>query len=409
MSRRVSRREIRSATKLRQLLTEYYRELDEESKKGKVAWCSSVGPAELLMAFGFKVYYPENHAAMLGAKRLSTGYIPVANAIGYSPEICSYLTSDVGSYLKNETPLSAAYGVDSVPKPAVIAYNTNQCRDVFEWFSFYSRRLGVPLIGIDSPKFLENVDEVHLTNVRGQLEKMASSLEDITGEDFDEGRLSEVVDLSLKASQLWRDILDSARNIPSPITFFDGTIHMAPAVMLRGETSAIDYYELLKEEMEERIESGTGAVEDERFRLYWEGMPIWGKLRSLSELFIEQKTCVVASTYCNSWIFDDLDPSDPLGSMALAYTELFINRSEDIREEILLEMVKKFKVDGIIFHDSRTCPWNSNARYGMPERLREEHDIPCLVLNADLNDLRCYSEEQTKTNVEAFVEQLEER
>ncbi len=31
-----------------------------------------------------------------------------------------------------------------------------------------------------------------------------------------------------------------------------------------------------------------------------------------------------------------------------------------------------------------------------------------MTINGDLNDLRCFSEEQTKTNVEAFIEQLDE-
>ena len=37
-----------------------------------------------------------------------------------------------------------------------------------------------------------------------------------------------------------------------------------------------------------------------------------------------------------------------------------------------------------------------------------EQGIPSLTINGDLNDLRLISDEQTKTNVEAFVEQLEE-
>jgi benzoyl-CoA reductase/2-hydroxyglutaryl-CoA dehydratase subunit BcrC/BadD/HgdB len=44
----------------------------------------------------------------------------------------------------------------------------------------------------------------------------------------------------------------------------------------------------------------------------------------------------------------------------------------------------------------------------MPERLSEKLGIPVLTINGDLCDLRCYSEEQAKTNIEAFVEQLEE-
>ncbi len=45
----------------------------------------------------------------------------------------------------------------------------------------------------------------------------------------------------------------------------------------------------------------------------------------------------------------------------------------------------------------------------MPERLSEKLGVPVLTIYGDLNDLRCYSEEQAKTNIEAFIEQLEER
>jgi benzoyl-CoA reductase/2-hydroxyglutaryl-CoA dehydratase subunit BcrC/BadD/HgdB len=69
-------------------------------------------------------------------------------------------------------------------------------------------------------------------------------------------------------------------------------------------------------------------------------------------------------------------------------------------------MARKYKTDGILFHDSKTCPNNSNNRYGMPERLERRLNIPTLTINGDLNDLRCYSEEQAKTNIEAFIEQL---
>jgi benzoyl-CoA reductase/2-hydroxyglutaryl-CoA dehydratase subunit BcrC/BadD/HgdB len=70
--------------------------------------------------------------------------------------------------------------------------------------------------------------------------------------------------------------------------------------------------------------------------------------------------------------------------------------------------IKDFGIDGIIFHDAKTCPNNSNSRYCMPQRMSGRLGIPSLVINGDLNDLRCYSEEQTKTNIEAFIEQLDE-
>jgi benzoyl-CoA reductase/2-hydroxyglutaryl-CoA dehydratase subunit BcrC/BadD/HgdB len=222
-------------------------------------------------------------------------------------------------------------------------------------------------------------------------------------------RLKEAVALSRRTSELWRECLESAAAIPSPWTFFDATIHMAPAVVSRGTKEANEYYELLLPELQERVKKGVAAVQGEKHRLYWEGMPIWGKLRALSEQFASLHTCVVASTYCNSWIFDQLDPEEPFESMGRAYTELFIVRDEPYKEQYIKDCYEKFRFDGILFHDAKTCPNNSNNRYGMPERLSRKLGIPVLTINGDLNDLRCYSEEQAKTNIEAFIEQLDER
>jgi benzoyl-CoA reductase/2-hydroxyglutaryl-CoA dehydratase subunit BcrC/BadD/HgdB len=152
-----------------------------------------------------------------------------------------------------------------------------------------------------------------------------------------------------------------------------------------------------------------GAVDNEKHRIYWEGMPVWGRLRQHSDLFSELQASVLVSTYCSSWIFPDFDANDPIRSMAKAYLSLFIVRSDAYKEEYIKAMMEKFHIDGIIYHDAKTCPCNSNSRYGMPQRLEQATGIPSLVISGDLNDLRCISDEQTRTNIEAFIEQLEER
>jgi benzoyl-CoA reductase/2-hydroxyglutaryl-CoA dehydratase subunit BcrC/BadD/HgdB len=403
-------RKIEAASRMKKLMADHFRSVDQaaESPDQRVAWCTSVGPAELLHALGFEVYFPENHAAMLGATRMATDMIPAATAIGYSPDICSYLTSDIGAYLNRTTPLDRAYGISSVPRPDVLVYNTNQCRDVKDWLAFYSREWGVPLLGIETYRGVDRVTDTHIRGVAGQLRAMVPDLERIAGRKLDAARFEETVALSRRCSDLWKDVLDTGAHRPSPLTFFDGTIHMGPAVVLRGTHQAVEYYELLLDELRARVRDGVAAVEGERYRLYWDGMPVWGKLRELSGQFMALHTCVVASTYCNSWIFQDLDPRDPFESMARAYTELFIVRSDAVKEDYISRMMELFQVDGVVFHDAKTCPNNSNNRYGMPERLRKRLGLPFLTLDGDLNDLRCYSEEQARTSIEAFVEQLAE-
>jgi benzoyl-CoA reductase/2-hydroxyglutaryl-CoA dehydratase subunit BcrC/BadD/HgdB len=241
------------------------------------------------------------------------------------------------------------------------------------------------------------------------MKALIPTLEEVSGNRFDIDRLRETVRLSKECTLLWKEVLQCGAAVPAPLTFFDATIHMAPAVVLRGLPEAVEYYKLLLKELKERIEDKVAAVENERHRIYWDGMPIWGKLRDLSQQFMSLDTNVVASTYCNSWIFDAFDPEKPFESMARAYTELFIVRDESYKEAYMDEWIRNFSVDGVIFHDAKTCPNNSNSRYAMPQRMAKRLNVPTLVINGDLNDLRCYSEEQTKTNIEAFIEQLDEK
>ena len=400
------RKDFAATARMKEVMGKYFTELTQGREQGrKTAWCTSVGPAELLRAMGFNVYFPENHGAMLGATRMATDLIPLANARGFSPDICSYLTSDIGSYLKGESPFQKMK-MPGPPRADVLVYNTNQCRDVKDWFQFYAREWNVPCLGIHTPRAIGELNDSIIDDVARQTEALVEPLAGVAGAKLDPARLRETVDLSRRCTVLWKAVLDTAAGVPAPITFFDGTIQMGPAVVLRGHPDAVGYYEVLLAELQGRVAAKAAAVEGERFRIYWEGMPVWGKLRDLATQFAALRACVVASTYCNSWVFEALDPADPFRGMARAYSNLFICRSEDYKEKYLMNMISKFKVDGVLYHDSKTCPNNSNNRYQMPQRLQQRTGKPYLVVNGDLNDLRLYSEEQARTGIEAFVEQL---
>ena len=409
--KKIKLKRLESSKVLGKFMADYYYELDAAAKSGekKIAWCTSVGPAEILRAMGFLIYFPETHSAMLGSSRMATDLIPKANAIGYSPDICSYLTADVGAYLEKVSPLSKVFkGIEGPPKPDVLVFNTNQCRDVQDWFNFYGEEYDVPVVGIHSYVGVQEVEDSHVKSIAKQMQELIPTLERVSGNKFDLDRLKEAVRLSRECSDLWKQVLDTAAAKPSPVTFFDGTTLMGAAVVGRGTQEANDCYRTLLEELDQRIADKEGAVSDERFRIYWDGMPVWGRLSAHAKLFAGLQTNVLASTYCNSWIFSALDPDDPFNSMARAYTELFIVRADAPKEAYIRNMLEFFQVDGIIYHDAKTCPNNSNCRYGMPQRIEKLTGIPSLTINGDLNDLRMISDEQTKTNVEAFIEQLAE-
>ncbi|MBI2259389.1 MAG: 2-hydroxyacyl-CoA dehydratase [Flavobacteriia bacterium] len=397
---------IQSTDTLKEIMGSYFRSL--ESGKKKIAWCTSVGPAELLRSFGFEVYFPENHGALLGATRSAMDYIPEAVKCGYSGHVCSYTTADIGSYLKKETPLITHYGLSGHPKPDLIAYNTNQCREVQDWFQFFATEFSCPIVGIQPPRHLDEVTDDEVALVVKQFQQMIPVCEKVSGQKFDLDSFKEVVKLSKEATLLWQKVLKTSTQKIAPISFFDGTIHMGPIVVLRGTQLAKDYYTQLLKELETNIIEQKGFLPEAKIRIFWEGMPIWGKLRMFSDLFSLNNTAVVASTYCSSWVFDKFDENDPWNSTARAYTEIFINRSEKAKMQMLSDWFKEFSIDGIIYHDSKTCFNNSNAKFGMPQRLKEITGVPSLVIEGDLCDLRFFSEGQSITKIETFLEQIEE-
>jgi len=394
------RQQLKSQEALKGLMADYYRRLDR--RECPVAWCTSVGPAELLRALGFEVYFPENHAALLGARRLGSTYVPIAGREGFAPEVCSYLTADIGAYLLAETPLTH-YGLTAVPAPDVLVYNTNQCREVKEWFTWYGERFHVPVVGIATPRSLDTLSPALLAYLEASWREVTSCLESVSGMPLDLLRFADTVELSRAACGAWQEFLESNRRRPALHTFFDHVILMAPVVVLRGRKEAVAFYRDLVSEVASMDTSSGG----DRYRFFWEGMPVWGKLRFLSEIFDRLNVDVVASTYCHSWTLA-LDGARALSSCVEAYASIFITRSQEYKLAYLKDMSRRFGIDAVLFHDSKTCPYNTNSRFGIPVRLETETGLPTLIFCGDLVDMRHFSEAEFALRLEAFVEQLGE-
>jgi len=211
--------------------------------------------------------------------------------------------------------------------------------------------------------------------------------------------------LSVEAVDLWKGVLKTAEHKPSPFTCFDAFIHMASIVTLRGTQQVVDYYKLLKGEMEDRIEQGISAVPEEKFRLIWDNIPIWYEMRNLGNLFAQNNACLVADTYTTAWAID-IKIDDPLTSMADAYTKVYLNISIDLMLDQLVALMDKFSADGLVMHSNRSCKPYSLGQYDLSRAITERTGKPALIIEADMTDSRVYSEAQTRERVEAFLESL---
>lgn len=397
---------LKTAPLLKGLLQKYYQDVQAaaDDPDRKIAYCSGTGPAEIVRAMGLTPYFPENQAALIGAGRQSGDYISRALQEGFSQFASSAMASDIGAMLAGDSPLVTVYGIDGPPDPDVVVYSTNFGHERIRWFEYYGRRFSVPTFGLHPPSVLGDINEIEIGVAHRQLERLIEDMEKTSGCRLDHDRLAEIVSLTGRATKLWGEILNLCRNEPAPLTYFDTLIHLAPIIVMRGTVEAVEYYTLLKAEVEERIANGIAAVPGERFRFYWEGPPIWPALRPISDLFQKNRVAVVASTYCNISAMTGLDPENPVESLAKAYTSIFPNRSDAWKDEFLMKAFKDFAVDGVIYHEGRTAPEQSNVRYGLEVRLRRAAAIHALVIEADTHDLRLFSMDQIMRKLRDFIE-----
>jgi benzoyl-CoA reductase/2-hydroxyglutaryl-CoA dehydratase subunit BcrC/BadD/HgdB len=350
-------------------------------------------------------YFPENHAALIGAGSEAARYIARATAEEYSQFASSAMRADIGALLMGDSPLVAAHGVTGPPRPDVVVYSTNTSRALVNWFDFYGARFGVRVLGLHPPPALDTLERIDVNAAVQQLFRLTSRLEEITRKRLDLDRLAEAVAAANEAAVLWGEILDLARTVPTPLTFFDTLIQVTPMVLLRGTPEAVAYYRMLKAELEERVAEGVAAVPGERFRLYWDGAPIWCALRPLSRYFTETRTAIVASTFCESFVLAGLDPDDPIESLARAYAGVFANRSEAFQLGFLASQLEEYGADGALLHDCRTTPDTSHVRYGLAAKLSRATGLPAFVLEADSHDLRLFSLDRLQGLLADFLEE----
>lgn len=394
------------APKLKELIHEYYTDLAaaDRDPRRHVAWCSGLGPVEIVRAMGYTPYFPENHAALIGASHQHGQYISRALADGFSPFASSEVASDVGAMLAGESPLAAIHGLEAIPRPEVLVYSTNLGTYVARWFEYYGNRLGVPLLGLHPPPALDQVEKVEVDAAVGQMFRLVERLERCSGRLLDQDLLGEIVERSAQASRLWGEVLDLACHTPSPLTYFDTLIHVAPMLLMRGTQEAVQYYEILLSELKHRVEEKIAAVPGERTRIYWEGPPIWCALRPLASLFLDLGIAVVASTYGHTYVFEPFQRNNPIESLAAAYTAIYPNRSRECKARYLMREFHRFGVDAALYHDARTSPEHSNARHGIHIRLQRETGVEPLVIEGDTHDVRLVSVENIRARLQEFLE-----
>ena len=390
--------------KMKELMTNYYIEAKTTRQK-PIAWVTSGAPVEFLYAMDVLPIYPENYAAMCAASHQSVELMEAAEAAGFSQDICAYARTDFGADILQGGPAAG------LPAPHFLLCSTNICKTVIKWYEVVARKYDVPLFIVDTPFLHDGLSRALIDYTISQFKDLEHFLADFLKRPFDHDRLIEVLSLSREASMYWRKMLYLCKTIPAPINSLDSFIHLGPIVTLRGTRECVDYYKYLYEEVAERARKKIGSIPDEKYRVLWDNLPVWFKMSRLGKFFEEKSCALVVTTYANSWGGLDDYKEDPTGdvytAIASAYLNVYINLGFKERIKYLAQLIEEFSLTGFIMHSNRSCKPYSVGMYRLQEELSKLTGKPGVVIEADQNDPRVYSDAQVETRLEAFIESMQ--
>ncbi len=406
----------------KEMLAKQFKDLSMATELGKKVVYTFVpgNLTELILSFDMLPVYPEINALQSGMRKKSAEYIRDAEKIGFSEDVCTYVKCDIGMMLNGNIGPTG----EKIPPPDLLLLSYTGCFTFLKWFENLERLYpGVPVAMLHTPYQEDGImteDQINYM-VKQLKEEVIPKMEQVSGQKYDHERLSKMMVNSAKAEDLLVKILESAKNVPSPIdAYFAGVYYIGPIfTAFRGTQDAVDYYTELWNEVQERMRLGLGPVtpegeiKEEKFRLVVEGPPNWTNFREFWKIFYDMGAVIVASSYTKVGGVYDLgfrhDPKEPLESLSKYCMGVYTNMNLPQRVDMLEKYVKDYKADGFLINSIKSCNSFSAGQLMIMREIEQRASVPVGFIESDLVDPRYFSYANIKNRLESYFQMLEQR
>jgi len=404
------------------MLAKQFNDLANAKKLGKKVVYTFVpgNLTELILSFDMLPVYPEINALQSGMRKKSGSYIKDAEKMGHSEDVCTYVKCDIGMMLNGNIGPTG----EKLPSPDLLLLSYTGCFTFLKWFENLERLYpGVPVAMLHTPyqedgKMAREQIEYMVKQLK---EDVIPKMEQVSGKKFDMARLSKMMENSVKAEDLLVKVLESAKNVPSPIdAYFAGVYYIGPIfTAFRGTEEAVAYYSELWNEVQQRMKLGLGPVtpegeiQEQKFRLVVEGPPNWTNFREFWKIFYDMGAVIVASSYTKvGGVYDQgfrHDPKEPLESLAKYCMGVYTNMNLPQRVSLLEKYVKEYKADGFLINSIKSCNSFSAGQLMIMREIEQRCGVPVGFIESDLVDPRYFSYANIKNRLESYFQMLGQR
>ncbi len=410
-----------SMLKQKEMIAGNYERLTSATETGEKVVSTFVAGnlSELLLSFGMVHNMPETNAIQAALRGNSGRYVREAEQSGHSDDVCTYVKADIGAIGSG----NVAPNGKPLPIPDLLLLSYTGCYTFMKWFELLRERYKCPTVMLQIPYQGDGVITQNMRDyvVRQIREEVIPTLEMISGRKFDIDLLREHMRKSVQAEEDFVWLLRSAKTKPSPIdACFEFVYFMGPMfTAFRGTDDAIEYYRMLRSEIEARISAGSGPINPEgapvreKYRLVIEGPPCWTYFHQFWKLFYDEGAVVVASTYTKVGGTYDFgfrhDPNHPLESLAEYCIGCYPNLSLPDRINTIERYINEYEADGYMVNSVKSCKSFSAGQLLILREVERRTGKAGAFFETDLVDPRYYSNANVKNRIDSYLQVIDQK
>jgi len=391
---------MRSDALYYKILGDYFARIMNAHEEGKLIGLHTVFlPPELLYALDIVPVHAETTTWMTAIfTRSGPELLAKASEMGLATEICSAHRG-----------LAASYAIGALPRADFVLWSSLMCDNTAKSGELLMELNQCPGFFVDHP-FQGSGREVEY--LAGEFGDLVGFLERQAGRKMDWDRLGEIVSRANQQIELCREINELRKNRPSPFPPARFLELLTTFYLLPGQPEALEYLQVLRDDLVERVRQGRGAVAQERFRTMSLFVPPMHAIGFLANVAEELGAVSVVEPFFDLWAAGSLDPSRSLEALAkksYMFPEMSMYGPLDERTLGAAERsAREYHVDGAIFYAHIGCRAACATVKPIRDRLAEM-DIPMLTLDMDILDPTVASEADMRLKMEQFFEMLQER
>ncbi|MFC2058531.1 2-hydroxyacyl-CoA dehydratase subunit D [Chloroflexota bacterium] len=380
--------------------------------------------SEIIRAMDIVPVWTENWAGVCAAKREAERFLLKAHADGFSNNLCTYATCGLGfDIMRDELGYTPSDSPDGgMEKPdMMLGAGMDACDPRHKWYQAVQRYMDVPIhvTGVLWPPCdseLKDVEDYYASYLTEELRKLVEFLERVTGRKMDWDRMNHVIDLSDKANRLLWETYQLRKSMPCPMPTGDAMSAMVPNSFLGGTQEAVDFYQELHDEVKHRVDNKIGVISNEKYRLIWaSGLPPWHSLMLFNYFETLGAVFAIEATY-RPWDLVDVpkEVTHPLERLAWRQLKRLTYRHERAKKnsgnhevELIIEMIDNYNIDAVVMHRAFSCRQVHTGQLHLLNVLKRYRNLPSLILESDIVDVRSFDKAEAENKVDAFIEMVE--